>query len=621
MCGIAGYITKKKYSNFSFKETSKNLAKLMKRRGPDQQGSMTFSSCSYNINLFSSRLSIIDLDNRSNQPFKYKELVLIYNGEIYNYLEIKNFLKTKKIKFKTNSDTEVLIKSYQYWGEKCIEKFDGMWSFCIFDYKKNKIFISRDNFGEKPLYYFYENNNFVFGSEIKFINEILKRNKPKEINFNKVNDYISKGYKSLYKNTDTFFKNIYEVERGSNISLNLKSFKLKKNNYLDRKKLIDRSIPKNLDENIFDVKKLLIESLKLRLRSDVPISFCLSGGIDSASLVSLCYKHFNIKPKCFSIIDKDKRYNEKKKIDLIKKDLNCDINYIYLKKESTIDFISTLKNLVEYHDSPLSTISYYIHSKISRLASKNGFKVIFSGTGADEIFTGYYDHFLLYLNEIKSNKNLYKQELTFWKKYIKPLVRNKPLKNYKLFTNNPNFRDHIYYDKKFIKNFIHSYNDTSFKESSYTMNKLKNRMLNELFHESVPVILKEDDLNSMYNSIENRSPFLSKKLVSYCLSLNNSNYISKSYSKNILRCAMNGILSDNIRLDRKKIGFNSNIKSITNFNGNNLYNFLKESLEIKEIANLKEIKKIKFNNQLSNSTSKLIFSLINLKIFFDCNKL
>ncbi len=313
MCGIAGYITKKKYSNFSFKETSKNLAKLMKRRGPDQQGSMTFSSCSYNINLFSSRLSIIDLDNRSNQPFKYKELVLIYNGEIYNYLEIKNFLKTKKIKFKTNSDTEVLIKSYQYWGEKCIEKFDGMWSFCIFDYKKNKIFISRDNFGEKPLYYFYENNNFVFGSEIKFINEILKRNKPKEINFNKVNDYISKGYKSLYKNTDTFFKNIYEVERGSNISLNLKSFKLKKNNYLDRKKLIDRSIPKNLDENIFDVKKLLIESLKLRLRSDVPISFCLSGGIDSASLVSLCYKHFNIKPKCFSIIDKDKRYNEKKK--------------------------------------------------------------------------------------------------------------------------------------------------------------------------------------------------------------------------------------------------------------------------------------------------------------------
>ena len=143
--------------------------------------------------------------------------------------------------------------------------------------------------------------------------------------------------------------------------------------------------------------------------------------------------------------------------------------------------------MVEYHDSPLSTISYYIHSKISRLASKNGFKVIFSGTGADEIFTGYYDHFLLYLNEIKSNKNLYKQELTFWKKYIKPLVRNKPLKNYKLFTNNPNFRDHIYYDKKFIKNFMHSYNDTSFKESSYTTNKLKNRMLNELFHESVPV--------------------------------------------------------------------------------------------------------------------------------------
>ena len=116
MCGIAGYITKKKYSNFSFKETSKNLAKLMKRRGPDQQGSMTFSSCSYNINLFSSRLSIIDLDKRSNQPFKYKDLVLIYNGELYNYLEIKSFLKTKRIKFNTNSDTEVVANSFEFFG-------------------------------------------------------------------------------------------------------------------------------------------------------------------------------------------------------------------------------------------------------------------------------------------------------------------------------------------------------------------------------------------------------------------------------------------------------------------------------------------------------------------------
>ena len=151
-----GVFSKKKYSNFLFREASKNLKKLMKRRGPNQQGSFEYISSNCSINLFSSRLSIIDLDNRSNQPFKSNDLILIFNGEIYNYLEIREYLKKKQIKFNTNSDTEVLLKSYKYWGEKCVEYFDGMWAFCIYDYKKSKIFLSRDNFGEKPLFYYLD---------------------------------------------------------------------------------------------------------------------------------------------------------------------------------------------------------------------------------------------------------------------------------------------------------------------------------------------------------------------------------------------------------------------------------------------------------------------------------
>ena len=169
MCGIAGYITKKKYLNFSFKTTTNKLKNLMERRGPDQQGSFEHNFNDKSVNLFSSRLSIIDLDKRSNQPFKTNNTIIIFNGEIYNFLEIKSFLKSKKIKFFTNSDTEVLIKSYEYWGEECVNQFDGMWSFCIYDYKKRKIFISRDNFGEKPLFYFFDGNNLIFGSEIKYI--------------------------------------------------------------------------------------------------------------------------------------------------------------------------------------------------------------------------------------------------------------------------------------------------------------------------------------------------------------------------------------------------------------------------------------------------------------------
>ena len=142
-------------------------------------------------------------------------------------------------------------------------------------------------------------------------------------------------------------------------------------------------------------------------------------------------------------------------------------------------------------------------------------------------------------------------------------------------------------------------------------------MINELFHESVPVILKEDDLNSMYNSIENRSPFLSKKLVKYALSIPVNQYINNSYTKFPLRCAMKGILHDEIRLERKKIGFNSNLKSITNFNQDSLFNFLSQNKTLANLINLKEIKKINFKNELTNSTSKFLFSAICLKIFLD----
>jgi len=618
MCGIAGYITNKKYLNFSFEKASKNLKLIMRNRGPDQQSSFCHTSNNYIVNLFSSRLSIIDLDPRSSQPFKSGDLIIIFNGEIYNYIELKKYLQNKKIQFKTNSDTEVLLKSYEYWGENCVDHFDGMWAFCIYDRKKNKVFISRDNFGEKPLYYYSDKNNLFFGSEIKFIHELSQKKDLKKINFLKINNYIYNGYKSLHKTNDTFFENIYELEPGTNLTLDLNKFNLKTKKYLDRKEITSVNVSKNLEENVSEIKKLLFKSLELRLRSDVPIAFCLSGGIDSASLVSICYKYFNIKAKCFSIIDRDERYNERENIDIIKKDLKCDVEYIFLKKEKKENFLKNMEDLIKYHDSPISTISYYAHSKISAKAKNSGHKVILSGTGADEIFTGYYDHFLMHLNEIK-NKEKFKKEIITWKKFIKPLVRNKNLQNHDLFYKDPDFREHIYYEQDKFYSYFKKKIVSNFFEKKYSKNLMKNRMLNELFHESVPVILKEDDSNSMYHSIENRSPFLSKNLVSYAMSIKNENYITDSYSKNILRLAMKGTLNEKIRTDRQKKGFNTNLKSITNFDGESLYGFLIESKTLNNLINLKQIKKINFKNEISNSMNKFLFSLINLKIFFQIN--
>ena len=170
MCGIAGYIGQKRFAQKKIDE----ILFSMKRRGPDSFGFKEINEYKKNLSLFFSRLSIIDQGKRSNQPFIYKDKILIFNGEIYNYIELRNELKKKGFKFKTSSDTEVLIKTIDCWGENGIKKLEGMWSFFFYDRSKKIGLLSRDRFGEKPLFYFKKNNEFVFGSEIKIIRSILE---------------------------------------------------------------------------------------------------------------------------------------------------------------------------------------------------------------------------------------------------------------------------------------------------------------------------------------------------------------------------------------------------------------------------------------------------------------
>ena len=198
MCGISGIITSNDIDDKNLKAT----LNLMKKRGPDFQNKRIGKFGKKNFALLHSRLAIIDLNCTSNQPFLDKEYQLIFNGEIYNYIELREKLKKLNHKFKTNSDTEVIIKAYQQYGENCVNYFNGMWAFVIFDKKKNLFFVSRDRFGEKPIYYYKDKNNFVFGSEIKFIQKIL--NKKFQINKQKVSDFLNFGYKSLHKDNETF---------------------------------------------------------------------------------------------------------------------------------------------------------------------------------------------------------------------------------------------------------------------------------------------------------------------------------------------------------------------------------------------------------------------------------
>ena len=369
---------------------------------------------------------------------------------------------------------------------------------------------------------------------------------------------------------------------------------------------------------MYNTKELIKKSLSLRLRSDVPIAFCLSGGIDSAFLASLAVKEFNQKIKTFSIIDNNKKYNEKKNIDKIIQDLKCENTQIKLKKNK--NFLNRLQDLIIQHDSPISTISYYVHSFLSEKISKSGFKVAISGTGADEIFTGYYDHYLLYFASV-NNFRIKNNELIYWKKHVYPKIRNNLLKDPNLYLNNKNKYNLVFDLNKSLKKIIKKPIGKVLQEKQlYKKNILRNRMLNELFYQIVPVILHHDDLNSMMYSVENRSPFLDKELLNYSINIPTKYLIKEGYQKSILRDASKGILLDEIRMDRQKFGFNASLSSLTDIN--TIKNFLlKDKSNLSDIINFKKLfnyMKI-FKNQKTGDFDKFLFNILNLKLFLDNN--
>ncbi len=603
MCGIAGYIGKQPIDKTLIKKT----LDLMKNRGPDFQNYISFLEGDNYISLLHSRLSIIDLDKRSNQPFVLGDDILVFNGEIYNYIELRQELENRNISFITESDTEVLLRYYQEYGEECVNFFEGMWSFAIYNRKRRTLFLSRDRFAEKPLYYYNVNNNFYFASEIKFIKQLL--NTKLIINNEHILRYLINGYKSLYKTNELFFKDIQELSYASNMVIN-QSLQKKIYHYWEPEYKPKRM---TIEESIEGTNYLLKESVKLRLRSDVPLAFCLSGGIDSAGLASIASKIFNYNVVTYSIIDNDERYNEYDNINIIINDIKSKSNLIVLSNTGNCE---RLKKLIEYHDSPISTISYLVHSYISEAISKDGYKVVFSGTGADEMLTGYYDHFNLHLYEVKNHPN-YNKYKSDWQYHIEKYIRNPYLKDPELYFKDKDFRDHIYLNNKEFASLLKKDFYESFIEEDYSDFLLRNRMLNEMFHEGTRVILHEDDLNSMMYSIENRSPYLDRKLFEFCYTIPNEFLIMNGYGKYILREALDGILNDKVRLDRRKKGFNASINTIIDFDNKEEYEYLMADSPIYDLIEKNKIKNIFKMNPMPNSFSKFIFNFINAKIFLE----
>ena len=371
MCGIAG-ITRFTSPITNSNEIINNFQKNLKHRGPDAKGS--FLSTSRNALLCHTRLSIIDTSQSANQPIESKDgrFQIIFNGEIYNYYELKDIVKNKN-GILTESDTEILLYMYINYGLDCFKKIKGMYSFAIWDNLKEEIIIARDPLGIKPLYYSYNNQQLIFSSEIKSLikSKLIECN----LNYEAINSYLLSGY---FHEPNTIIENVYQLKSGHCIIFNKNSFtrfEYDKQPLIERKEISKKETMKIL-KNSFE------ESIKYHMQSDVPFGLFLSGGIDSTSVLSQASKFSKI--NTLSIGFNENQWDESSLSKNIAKYYQTN-HYEYIVKEA--DVVESLDDFIDSLDQPtVDGINTYF---ISKFAKDCGFKVVLSGLGGDELFGGY----------------------------------------------------------------------------------------------------------------------------------------------------------------------------------------------------------------------------------------
>lgn len=605
MCGIAGTIGPK-----ISPEKRQACLGAMRHRGPDHSAAETWDLPSGRELLFlHSRLSIIDQNARANQPFHIGSKTLIYNGELYNYRELRAELEKEGISFSTQSDTEVLLQALDHWGWAALDRFEGMWAFAVYDTADGSLTFARDRFGEKPLYLYEEAGALFFGSETKCIRQLLGH--PLKINQNHLMRYLINGYKALYKGTETFFEGLRELPAGHLYRIDIQG-RAKQERYWSPR--FQQNNEMGRGEAVAGVRERLFRAVEIRLRADVPLAFCMSGGVDSNSLISIAKKIHHFDVHGFTITNTDARYEENDMVETVIKELGIRHSSVPITTEH---FLKNLRTLICHHDAPVYTISYYAHWMLMKKIAEQKYRISISGTGADELFTGYYDHHLAYIHDVQKDSVLAIQSKNNWERHVHPIVRNPFLQSSDAFIERPDMRDHIYLNsERFSSRLTHPWRET-FQEQAYTAQLLRNRMLNEVFHETIPPILHEDDLNAMHFSIENRSPFLDRSLFEFANSIPTRHLIRNGYAKSILRDAMRGVVPDPVLDSHRKVGFNAPLFSFLDVSDPDVRAEVLADGPIYELVQKKMIAALLEESELPNSESKFLFSFLNAKYFME----
>ena len=537
MCGINGF-------NFVDKSIIKKMNESLKHRGPNDSG--IFSS--KDLTLGHRRLSIIDLSKAGKQPMSYvykkNNFKIVYNGEIYNFKELRDELILKGHSFKSNSDTEVILASYAEWGEKCVEKFNGMWAFCIYDKNKKIFFLSRDRLGKKPLYYFFDGEKFIFSSEIK---GILQHKLNFKLNNEGLDLYFSLGFiPSPY----SIYKNICKLGASENLVFDLTKKKIKKYKYYVYPKYSPIYHKKLL---IKEFHRLLRDATKKRLVSDVPFGAFLSGGIDSSIVVYEMNKLLGEKQlQTFSIEMKES--NDAKYVNHLTKNLNLK-NKLSSFEEDNLERI--LKKIFYYFDEPFADYSLLPTFYLSEITSKE-VTVAISGDGADELFGGYTHYNLI------SKMALLKKIPRFIRKtllFLTPKIN-------KTFTFREGLRVSLLHPEEI---FSASWSNVYKPEITKKLTKQKMKealdlscgdlteamiLFDRYFKTLGDNFLCKVDRASMANGLEVRSPFLDYRFLELSALIPSKWKANRRKTKILMKEALDGVLPKEI-IYRNKEGFNS----------------------------------------------------------------
>lgn len=606
MCGIAGAVSVRGLDPARLAA----CLELMRRRGPDHAAHRVWTTpLRRPVYLLHTRLRIIDLEARADQPFHLGTKWLIYNGELYNYLELRRDLEVRGHAFATESDTEVLLATIEAHGWEGLDRCEGMWALAVYDEADGSLTLARDRFGEKPLYVFRDESGFYFGSEVKFIAALLGRRL--DVNIEHLYRYLVNGYKALYKSSHTFFRGVNEVPPASLLRLDADGTEARHGywrlNFCPNEAL-------SYEDAVAGARERLVRAVGLRLRADVPLAFCMSGGVDSNALIGIAKNVFDYDVHGFTIVNQDARYDEREMVEEAVRALGIRHTAIPVRTDG---FLDGLRVLVRQHDAPVYTISYYAHWLLLESIAAHGYRIAVSGTAADELFTGYYDHHLAYLCEVHAEPALYEPARQAWLDHVRPLVRNPHLKDADLFCTRPDFREHIFLDAAEFATYLRADWAEPFHERTLASSLLRNRMLNELLEENVPVILHEDDLNAMYYSVENRSPYLDRALVEFCFRIPTRHLIREGYAKAVLREAVRGIAPDAVLNNRRKVGFNAPVESFLAFQDPNVRSAVLDDGPIFDHVHRDRIEALLGRNGLPNSRSKFLFSFLAGKMFLE----